>query len=163
MTPLREEHLHNKFSVLAAVGLLEGSDFTGVDGDDDMRQYVFFEGEEDVIGEIDIQRSLEFGSDDVGVWAAVVSVEDFAVSVEVVGVDLGVHDCILELRLFKIVNIVIFGLEVVAVETGVRVLLVGELDGLLRFLPAETLLAFNFHFHFNIIICGGSALNTAIL
>ena len=99
----------------------------------------------------------------MGVRTAVVAVEDFAVALEVVRVDLGVHDCVLELRLFKIVNIVIFGLEVIAVEAGVRVLLVGELDGLLRLLPAETLPAFNFHFHFNIIICGGSALNTAIL
>lgn len=163
VTPLRKEHLHNKFSIFSAVGLLKGTYFTGIDTDDDRRQYVFFKGEEDFIGEIDIEGSFEFGSDDVGVGAAVMSIEDFAVTIEVVRVDLGVHDCVFELRLFKIVNIVIFGLEVVAVETGMRMLLVGKLNGLLRFLPAETLLVFNFHFHFNIIICGDSALNTAFL
>ncbi len=52
-------------------------------------------------------------------------------------------------------NIVIFGVSLLAVDSGMGVLLEGELDGLLHLLPCKTFRVFNFHFHFNIIILGG--------
>lgn len=97
---------------------------------------------------------------------SVVSIEDFLdaiLMVEMVDIDLRVHDCIFELRLFKIVNIVIFGLKIFAVESSMRMFLEDKFDSFFHLLPAKTFLAFNFHLHFNIIICGDCAFNTAIL
>lgn len=49
-------------------------------------------------------------------------------------------------------NIVIFGLGLLAVHRRVGVLLEDQLDALLHLLPRKSFGVFNFHLHFNIII-----------